>query len=1069
MPITLQEALVRIRPDVSRFDSELTAGTLDSSKKAGEKAGHSFGDAMKKTVGIAAAGVAAIFSGGKLASQVKQAVLSANDLNETQNKAQVVFGASTKAINAFASTAHTALGQTTQQAIDGAANFAIFGKAAGLTGKNLVGFSTTLVKTAADMASFSNTTPQDAIEALNAALRGESDPIEKYGVLLNQQTLQARALSLGLVSARGSTAQVTAAQIAGRAALVAYNTAVKEHGKNSLEAQKAHAKLGLAEEHLSKTVHGTVPVLTSQQRVLAANAEIAQQLGVHGSKAIGDFARSLPTSFANQIRNVQAGFKDLRTTMGTSLLPVVLTVTQTINGKLIPALFDVWNKQGPQITAFFQRGADRIKTFVASGLSVQKVSGFVDKAGTSFHKLAPEIEKTFKQGGGLNDTWRVSSTLIKFFADHVDLLAKALPFLAAGYLIVKGARVASNVAETVSIPLRVGELIANNRLASSNRALAVSLVEQTGALQLATGSTVEKTVAETVSTGATKRGIVAQAASKVAMLAGAVATGIATAATWAFGAAMAVVTSPIFLVIAAIALIVGALILLFKHNKVFHDFVITAWKQIKETISGVAGWISGTLWPSLRKAFSDIGAIVLWLWRNVIVKMWAGVKLEFQIGWAIIRVIFTLLAAIIRVAAGVFLWFWRNVIQFAWRGIRLEFQVAWGVIKGIFDVFSGYIRTKVAPAFNAGIQLVKNIWNTLREAMKVPINIVIGFVNSGIIDLFNKVAGAVGAHVGPGGKGVPHIAKLAAGGLVPMQPMVTGGPTAIVGEGNPAYPEYVIPTDPKYATGAQKLWHAAGHQLQMLESGGILGFLSNPIGYVKGKLSGVGNVLGSVRSTPIGQILSAVVGKLGSALTDWVKSHLAFSLGPGIAGGGNLGGPSGNSVAAILAMARRFYPGAQVSSGYRPGDPGYHGKGEAADIIGGGVSGMNQIARGFYGMAGRLLELIHSPSWFVKNGRPVGADFYRSVFAEHFNHVHVAANRNALTGDSGGFLRPGWNMPIFNGTGRLEPFGGAGVTIQAGAVQIGSIGAGVDRAMVRDEVGAALHAFAEEINRGRRR
>jgi hypothetical protein len=51
--------------------------------------------------------------------------------------------------------------------------------------------------------------------------------------------------------------------------------------------------------------------------------------------------------------------------------------------------------------------------------------------------------------------------------------------------------------------------------------------------------------------------------------------------------------------------------------------------------------------------------------------------------------------------------------------------------------------------------------------------------------------------------------------------MKTNRPTAIVGEGNPRYPEYVIPTDPKYRSRALSLHQAAGTQL--LESGGVLG------------------------------------------------------------------------------------------------------------------------------------------------------------------------------------------------------------------------------------------------------
>src|SRR6185295_10800233 len=64
---------------------------------------------------------------------------------------------------------------------------------------------------------------------------------------------------------------------------------------------------------------------------------------------------------------------------------------------------------------------------------------------------------------------------------------------------------------------------------------------------------------------------------------------------------------------------------------------------------------------------------------------------------------------------------------------------------------------------------------------------------------------------------------------------------------------------------------------------------------------------------------------------------------------------------------------------------------------------------------------IHSggPGWFVKNGARVGGGFYGAeTVADHYDHVHVAANNNALM-DRGGLLRPGMTN-VLNGTGGAE-------------------------------------------------
>ena len=115
----------------------------------------------------------------------------------------------------FASTAATSLGQSKQAALDAAATFGVFGKAAGKTGEDLAGFSTQMVQLTSDLASFHNANPADVALALGAALRGESEPIRKYGVLLNDAALKAEAMAMGIYNGKGAleqSAKVLAAQ-----------------------------------------------------------------------------------------------------------------------------------------------------------------------------------------------------------------------------------------------------------------------------------------------------------------------------------------------------------------------------------------------------------------------------------------------------------------------------------------------------------------------------------------------------------------------------------------------------------------------------------------------------------------------------------------------------------------------------------------------------------------------------------------------------------------------------------------------------------------------------------------
>lgn len=213
----------------------------------------------------------------------------ASDLSETRAAVDQVFGPEVSGlIQDWASNANAAIGQTQQQALAGAQTFGIFGAAAGLTGNDLGAFSTDLVGLAGDLASFKNTSPEQALEALGAGLRGESEPLRTYGILLDDATLRAKALELGIYDGNGT--------------------------------------------------------LTQQQRILAANAVIFDQSKV----AQGDFART-SDGLANQQRILAASFQEAQTSLGTALLPAITTLVSFANENLIPILNDTIDKVGPQL------------------------------------------------------------------------------------------------------------------------------------------------------------------------------------------------------------------------------------------------------------------------------------------------------------------------------------------------------------------------------------------------------------------------------------------------------------------------------------------------------------------------------------------------------------------------------------------------------------------------------------------------------------------------------------------------------------------------------------------------
>lgn len=237
-----------------------------------------------KTIEISRAfisGVSGIVSAFERAQQaLKSFVDESVGIGEEASKSTVIFGqAASKAVSEFADSA-SSIGLSRLAALQATASFGNLFTAIGLTQDQAVSMSLQITRLAADLASFNNTTTEDAILALGAALRGEAEPIRRYGVLLNEASLKQAAFSSGLInSTKGN--------------------------------------------------------LTPAVKAQAAFAAILQQT----SKAQGDFLRT-SESLANQQRILGAEFANIRATVGDALQPAYKAFVAALRESL-PQVRDV--------------------------------------------------------------------------------------------------------------------------------------------------------------------------------------------------------------------------------------------------------------------------------------------------------------------------------------------------------------------------------------------------------------------------------------------------------------------------------------------------------------------------------------------------------------------------------------------------------------------------------------------------------------------------------------------------------------------------------------------------------
>jgi hypothetical protein len=281
-----------------------------------------------QTMGQKVKGAAGKMSGpalaalGGIGAAAFKAAQDASELGDSFDANKIIFGNATKDIQVFAASAAKNMGLSKQAVVDAANAIGTFGSAAGLKGSDLSKFTTELVGRAGDVASMFGGTATEATEAFGGALRGEFEGIRKYGVLLDDNTIKAKAMALGLVKASGNATQIKAANLAVSESQAKVNEATEKFGPTSTQAQKAQVGLEVAQARLAKEVAGTVPALTAQQKTLAIQSAILDST----SKAQNNF-KDTSSSAKNQQEILKANLANTTAELGTALLPALSAVT----------------------------------------------------------------------------------------------------------------------------------------------------------------------------------------------------------------------------------------------------------------------------------------------------------------------------------------------------------------------------------------------------------------------------------------------------------------------------------------------------------------------------------------------------------------------------------------------------------------------------------------------------------------------------------------------------------------------------------------------------------------------
>lgn len=371
-------------------------------------------------VGKVLGGLGAMFAGGALFGFLNDSVQAASDLNETVSKANVVFGSAADSVMKMGETSASALGMSKNEAIGAAATYGNLFRAMGMAEDASADMSTKLVGLAGDLASFNNADPSEVLRALQSGLVGETEPLRTFGVSLSAARVEAEALRLGLVKGLKDTHDVETANIAVAKSHTAAAEAAKQHGYNSMEYRDAAAKMAQAEDNLAGKIKGKVPDLDAATKAQATYSLILQDTTL----AQGDFART-SDGLANKTRIQKAEFENLKTEIGTKLLPVWLGAMSLMN-QAADGVKKWWDDNGENLKKKFTDtfGEDPVKNF-KEGL--RKLGVQMDDTGRDADSLYANFERgSVMVYGAIGPKWEGFGQILHNLGETFDTVKNTI-------------------------------------------------------------------------------------------------------------------------------------------------------------------------------------------------------------------------------------------------------------------------------------------------------------------------------------------------------------------------------------------------------------------------------------------------------------------------------------------------------------------------------------------------------------------------------------------------------------------------------------------------------------------
>lgn len=268
---------------------------VERASKSAAKSTQVFGGALKSLAGIVTLGLIV-----KAFQDISKAAI---DATESENLFEVSMGRMAQSARRWSDETAKALGLNAYEIRKNVGILNTMLSSMGLAESKAYDFSKSLTKLSYDMASFYNLNPDEAFQKLQAAISGESEPLKRLGIIINETTSKQALLNHGIVT----------------------------QTKNLTEAQKVIGRY--------------LAIMDATQ------------------KAQGDMERTA-SSTSNKLKKLQSRFSNLAITAGQTLTPAIDEVVDKLI-HFVDKSEELTNDKGPQLVNTFKTIASTIQNTVS--------------------------------------------------------------------------------------------------------------------------------------------------------------------------------------------------------------------------------------------------------------------------------------------------------------------------------------------------------------------------------------------------------------------------------------------------------------------------------------------------------------------------------------------------------------------------------------------------------------------------------------------------------------------------------------------------------------------------------